>query len=89
VQNKWRRGDQRRLEREDIEVVIQVLAEAAVPRLTQHTRMTLAVVTDAPEVCAGRIGQKDIGARVDPLRLALEPARQRSEPPEVDVVRRW
>jgi hypothetical protein len=48
--------------------------------------VALAVVTDAADVGAGRIGQEQIGARVDPLRLALEAAGQRGESLEVDTV---
>jgi hypothetical protein len=57
VDERWTQGD-------DLEIVVQVLAEAAAERPAGHARAALAVVVDAPNVAPRRVRQEDVGPRL-------------------------
>jgi hypothetical protein len=67
-----RSADERRAQGHDLEIVIQMLPQAAAERSAGHTWMALAVMADAPQVAPRRVGKKDVRPQVDGLRRALE-----------------
>jgi hypothetical protein len=67
-----RSADDRWAQGHDLEIVVQMLPQAAAERSAGHAWVALAVVADAPQVAPRRVGKKDIGPQVDGLRRALE-----------------
>src|SRR5688572_5418871 len=77
--DRWRRDEVRR-EGDRVEIIREVWYRPAVPRATEHARMALSIVTDATEVPPARVGQEDIGARIQPgLCAAFEPTTELGE----------
>ena len=56
----------------DLEIVVQVLPQAAAERSARHAWVALAVVADAANVAVRLVGKENIGTQVDRLRGALE-----------------
>lgn len=85
--DRWRR-DKLRREGNRVEIIREVRYGPTVPRATEHARMTLSIVTDATEVLPARVGQEDIGARIQPgLCSALEPSSDLGEARHLEVRR--
>jgi hypothetical protein len=81
--NAWpqvdgRSADERGAQGHDLEIVVEVLSQAAAERSAGRTWVALAIVTDTPRGAVGCIGKENVGARVDRLRGALE-ARKRTK----------
>jgi len=55
-----------------MKIIVEMLAESAMLGKACHARMTLAIMTDAPEVMPSRISEEDIGAEVYGLSRSLE-----------------
>ncbi len=70
----WRRSNQLLGERDDLKVVIEVLVAPAMLGETCHARIALAIMADATEVASSRIGEEDVGTKVDGLSRPLEPS---------------
>lgn len=70
------------------QVIVQVPANAAVPRIARGPELRTAVLPRAgpPQVAAVLVGEKHIGAPIEALRVALKPARAGSQRCEVHVV---
>ena len=66
-----RSADERWAQGHDLEIVIQVLPQAAAERSAGHAWAALAVVADAPHVAPRLVGKEDVGPQVD--RSALCP----------------
>ncbi len=72
---------QLRRQGDDVKVVVQVIALAAVLCLAGDAGMALPELANAAEVVAGLVGEKDIGAQVDlPSRALQLPAGPRQLP---------
>src|SRR5262245_25261797 len=78
-----RSADERWAEGDDLEIVVQVLVQAAVQRPAGHAPPALAVVADAAQVASRRVGEEDVGPQVDGLRCPLEAPSEAGERAEV------
>ena len=78
-----RSADERWAQGHDLEIVIQVLAQAAVQRPAGHAPPTLAVVADAAQVAPRGVGEEDVGPQVDGLRRTLEASPEAGKRTEV------
>jgi hypothetical protein len=69
----WRRGNQRFRERNDMKIVVEVLATAAILRETCLAWKALAIMADATDVAPIFVGKKNVGTKVDGLGSPVEP----------------
>src|SRR6266436_3046422 len=69
----WRCGNQLFRECDDLKIVVEVLATAAILRETCHAWKALAIMADATNVAPIFISKKNVGTKVDGLSNPLEP----------------
>ena len=69
-----RRGDQFARQGEDMQVVVEVTAAAAMLRPAGGTRMTFPIMTDAAQITPAFVGEENVGAEIDSLTGSFEPA---------------
>lgn len=87
MQFEWWGGEQIRLEAYDVEVVVEMRDGATMPRTTKGSRVALPIGANAAEINAFAIGEKHIGARVEPgLSQAFEATGKPGKARQIDVI---
>src|SRR5262245_32477421 len=80
-----RSADERWAQGHDLEVVVQMLPQAAAERSAGYARAALAVLADAPHIVPRRVGNENVGPQVDGLRGALEASPEAGKRIKVDA----
>jgi hypothetical protein len=69
----WRLGNQLFRECDDLKIVVEVLATAAILREACRAWKALAIMADPTDVAPIFVGKKNVGTKVDGLSNPLEP----------------
>ncbi len=81
-----RRGYQFARESDDVQVVIEVIAAAAMLRPAKRTRVTFPIMTDAADVASALVGEENVGTEIDVLGGALEAAAGACQPRKINGI---
>ena len=79
----WRGGQQLFRERNDMKIVVEVLAATTMLSAACRAWMTLTIMADATEILPAFIREKNIGAKIDRLSQSLESPASASQPSQI------
>jgi hypothetical protein len=77
----WWGADEHGAQGHDLQIVIEVLPQAAAECAASDAREAFAIVADAPQVAPRLVGKEDVCPQVDPLRCALQASAEAGEGP--------
>lgn len=69
-----RRGNHFGRQSDDVQVVVEMIAPAAMLRVAGSTRVTFPIMTDAAEITPAFVGKENVGAEIDILSRTFESA---------------
>ena len=86
MHNNRRSRNERRRERDNIQIIVEMRAQPAVPRTASHPEMALPIMTYPADVGPGVVGQEDILTGVNPGSFAFNAAPGSGEARQIDAL---